>query len=176
MYMNQALFMLDPNKFGYEDFATMKKSLKTMLGVTLLEIMLVLAIAAMVIVMSIRYYQSANASQQVNAAASMMTAIVAAADGLAQATGSYAAGGVTTATITPLLPNGSNTLPWGGTATIETATATTVPVKFNKTPANVCPLLKAKYSGTGSDPHFTSSSTCNTSGTTDLTITYNSNP
>ncbi len=38
----------------------------SVLGVTLLEIMLVLAIAAMVVVMSIRYYQAARASQQAN--------------------------------------------------------------------------------------------------------------
>lgn len=148
----------------------MKRSYRTMLGVTLLEIMLVLAIAAMVIVMSIRYYQSANASEQVNAASSMLTAMVAAADGLAQSSGSYV-GVVSDAAIDPLLPAHSNTLPWGGTATIGTVTATTFTVTFNSIPANVCPLLSAKYNGT--DKHFTSGG-CATAGT--LAITYNTNP
>lgn len=153
----------------------MKKSFKTMLGVTLLEIMLVLAIAAMVIVMSIRYYQSANASQQVNTASSMMTAIVVAADGLAQASGSYATGGVSDTTVAPLLPNNSNATPWGGTAKITSpAGATTFVTTFDKVPANVCPLLAAKFNGT--DKHFTSANTCKASAVGTVTITYNSNP
>jgi type II secretory pathway component PulJ len=45
----------------------MKKQARSILGVTLLEIMLVLAVAAMIIIMSVRYYESANSSQQANA-------------------------------------------------------------------------------------------------------------
>lgn len=67
------------------------KQLKSIKGVTLLEIMLVLAIAAMVIVMSIRYYQSATLSQQVNQTMSQIQAIAAAADNLAIGSGSYVA-------------------------------------------------------------------------------------
>jgi type II secretory pathway pseudopilin PulG len=166
---------LSPEIVGYEDLAIMKKSFKTMLGVTLLEIMLVLAIAAMVIVMSIRYYQSANASQQTNAASSLMTAIVAAADGLSQSGGTYS-GNVSDATVQPLLPSKSLALPWGANATIGTVTASTIEVKFMSTPANVCPLLKAKFAGAGADSHFSSATSCGASGTTDLVIKYDNNP
>ncbi len=65
------------------------KLLKSIKGVTLLEIMLVLAIAAMVIVMSIRYYQSATLSQQVNQTMSQIQSIAAAADNLAVGSNSY---------------------------------------------------------------------------------------
>ena len=59
----------------------MKKFVKTA-GVTLLEVMLVLAIAAMIIVMSVRYYQSTNAANQANTVVQQITSIVAAADSL----------------------------------------------------------------------------------------------
>ena len=58
-------------------------------GVTLLEIMLVLAIAAMIIVMSVRYYQSTTNAQQANAFVAQMQAIAAAMDQLAESTHSY---------------------------------------------------------------------------------------
>ena len=61
-------------------------------GVTLLEVLLVLAIAAMIIVMSIRYYQSASTSQQVNMTMEEIQAITAAADNLAIGSGSYQTG------------------------------------------------------------------------------------
>jgi len=48
-----------------KEVAQMMKS-RRMSGVTLLEIMLVLAVAAMVIVMSIRYYRNATNSQNSN--------------------------------------------------------------------------------------------------------------
>lgn len=66
------------------------------LGVTLLEILLVLAIAAMIIIMSIRYYQSASSSQQANMAMEEIQAITAAADNLALGTGSYTTGATAT--------------------------------------------------------------------------------
>lgn len=67
----------------------MKRTNKSVLGVTLLEVMLVLAIAAMIIVMSIRYYQSATASQQANQASGQVQAIASAFDNLALAKGNY---------------------------------------------------------------------------------------
>ena len=65
----------------------MKKTVKSMLGVTLLEIMLVLAIAALVIVMSIRFYQSAADSNKVNAGLNTIQGVVAAAESSITATG-----------------------------------------------------------------------------------------
>src|SRR3990167_9644757 len=94
----------------------------SMLGVTLLEIMLVLAVAAMIIVMSVRYYQSASASEQANSMLEMVQAITAAADGIAQPAGSYS--GATTAAISPMMPNQSMKTVWGGTVSIGSNTTT----------------------------------------------------
>ena len=60
-------------------------------GVTLLEIMLVLAIAVMIIVISVRYYQAASASQQANTFLAQLYAIQTVADQLAASTSSYQA-------------------------------------------------------------------------------------
>ncbi len=58
----------------------MNKSLKTMLGVTLLEIMLVLAIAGIIIAMSVRYFGQASTNQKVTSAISGITAMVSAVE------------------------------------------------------------------------------------------------
>lgn len=96
----------------------MKRSFKSILGVTLLEIMLVLAIAAMVIVMSIRYYQSASLNQKIAATLNSITAIMAAGESYLAATGTLA--GVSNADLNPYLPGGA--MPnsgWGGQMSIK---------------------------------------------------------
>ena len=89
----------------------MKRFIKSMLGVTLLEIMLVLAIAAMIIVMSVRYYQSASANQQANSLLQQLQAITAIADGIGQSANSYS--GVNTNSVKVMMPNQSMNTPWG---------------------------------------------------------------
>ncbi|OGT58651.1 MAG: hypothetical protein A3F14_01980 [Gammaproteobacteria bacterium RIFCSPHIGHO2_12_FULL_43_28] len=148
----------------------MKKHLRSMVGVTLLEIMLVLAIAAMVIVMSVRYYQSATSSQQANGVLAQIQAITAAADSLAQASGSYATGGVATATVQNLVPQNSMTAPWGGAITVTNATASTYDVSVATTPAAVCPLITSRL---GANNHFTTVA-CTGGGA--LSYTYAANP
>ena len=143
----------------------MKKSIRTMLGVTLLEIMLVLAVAAMVIVLSIRYYSSATASSQANAMMGTFQAIIASAGNIALGTGTYS--GVTdTAMATIIKPYQS---PWGvsdvkvaGTAASFTVTVT------GSTPAGVCALLLPKLKA---DPHMTSVTPSCTDGGL-ITFTY----
>lgn len=148
----------------------MKKYTKSMLGVTLLEIMLVLAIAAMVIVMSIRYYQSATSAQQATATLEQIQSITAAADSLAQGAGGYAAAAVSTASIGPLLPtNGLVTL-WNTNITVTGATATTYVVTIPQTPAAVCPVLSSKLKV---NSHYTGVSACG-AGAADFSYTYSS--
>lgn len=147
----------------------MKKFSRSMAGVTLLEIMLVLAIAAMIIVMSVRYYQTATSSQQANGILAQIQAITAAADSLSQASGSYSAGGVSTASITNLVPTNSMNAPWGGAITISNATATSYDVSVAGTPASVCPLITARLS---SNNHFTAVA-CTPGGA--LSYTYAAN-
>jgi type II secretory pathway pseudopilin PulG len=158
----------------------LKRVANSVLGVTLLEIMLVLAIAAMIIVMSIRYYQSATTSQQTNTVMEQLMSIVSAADNLAQSTGSYSASGVSNATLTPLLPGGTFTTPWGTPIEI-TATANTLTIPIGNVPTGVCPLL---YSKLGTNNHYSSAietptpftaSSC-TGVSTDSTIYYIVNP
>jgi type II secretory pathway pseudopilin PulG len=145
----------------------MKKMSKSILGVTLLEVMLVLAIAAMVIVMSVRYYQSANANQQATSTMQQIQGIIAAADGLAQAGGSYTV--VTTAAVQPLMPGNTMKTAWGDTVTIGTTTATSYQVTIGKVPYNVCPIVLAQLKA---NLKFSTSTTCPTSGTADIVYTY----
>jgi Tfp pilus assembly protein PilE len=101
----------------------MKRTFKSMLGVTLLEIMLVMAIAAMVIVMSIRYYQSASSNQRVAAGADVLTGFVGAAVSYIQAGNTIAS--ITNTTLAPYLPGATIPIsPWGSSITVTGATAT----------------------------------------------------
>ncbi len=150
----------------------MNKSLKTVLGVTLLEIMLVLAVAAMIIVMSVRYYQSANATQQGNSLMQQFTAIAAAADSLAQATGTYTGGNVGTATIKGIVGTAGMTTPWGDQITIGTVSATTFVVSAATTPVAVCQLLTSKLQAGG---HWSGLTACGTTGTATFSATYTAN-
>jgi len=122
------------------------KSISTR-GVTLLEIMLVLAVAAMIILMSVRYYQSATSNQQANSALQQIQGITASADTLAQSSGSYAAANVSTTTLAPLLPGGAAnafTTPWGTTITIGAITGSSYTVTLPATPAAVCTILTSR--------------------------------
>ena len=116
----------------------MKKSSHSMLGVTLLEIMLVLAIAAMVIVMSIRYYQSASNNQKIAAGLNAVTSIIAAGESVLGASGSL--GNVATDALPYLPSNRMPNSPWGGPMTISGAAASTYTIVMN-IPSAVCPAF-----------------------------------
>jgi type II secretory pathway pseudopilin PulG len=157
----------------------MKRFYKSVLGVTLLEIMLVLAIAAMIIVMSVRYYQSASSSQQANALLEQIQAITAAADGLAQASGSYSVAAISNSNLKALMPGGEHAFltPWGTTITVGTPTGSTYNVKIEKAPAGVCPLVISKLV---TNNHYKSlapaaASSCGSSAI-DISYDYTANP
>lgn len=141
----------------------MKRFVKSVIGVTLLEIMLVLAIAAMIIVMSVRYYQSATVNQQANAFIAQTQAMVAAFDSLAQATGSYT--GITSKSVIAITGGTMNT-PWGGLMTLApTANTIVFTVGTAPTPA-VCSLVTARLK---TNSHWsTINATC-------TSLTYSSN-
>lgn len=140
----------------------MNRCLKSVRGVTLLEIMLVLAIAAMIVVMSIRYYQSASSNQQANTAMSQVQAVMAAMDNLGMSAGYTNAN---TADLTALVGTANMTTPTGGTITLGTTSATSYSVTFPLN-ATICPNVRAKIQG---NPKATA--TC-TGGT--LTLNYDS--
>lgn len=124
-------------------------------GVTLMEIMLVLAIAAMIIVMSVRYYQTTSSSQQANSALQQIQSITEIADRLAQGSGSYTTASLNA--ITALMPNKMMTSPWGTPITIKGNKPTTYKVVFPSMPPSVCALIvprlkqNDKYTSPGCD-------------------------
>lgn len=147
----------------------MKKTMKSMLGVTLLEIMLVLAIAAMVIVMSVRYYQSATQSQQANAGMQMVQGITAAADGLSQGSGTY--NSVTNDNVKAMLPGKSLKTPWGKDVAITAGESSySVTMTFTTETEGVCRQIAARVEA---NPKV--SVTNNGCGSSPPTVTYTYN-
>lgn len=85
----------------------------SMLGVTLLEVMLVLAIAAMIIVMSLRYYQATSQNSQFNQFMSNVQGVVGAVESLTIGSGDY--NSVSSAQIVTMMGNQNLfNAPWGG--------------------------------------------------------------
>jgi hypothetical protein len=137
--------------------------------------MLVLAIAAMIIVMSVRYYQSASSSQQANSVMAQISAIVAQAESLSQTTGAYTASTVGSTYLAPLLPTNGFQTPWGTAITTALVGPTSFTITVGKTPASVCPLVRTKLL---TNSHFSSAAACGGAGSAaaDMTFTYTSNP
>lgn len=150
----------------------MKLILRKMSGVTLLEIMLVLAVAALLIVMSVRYYSTSGSSEQVNALVEQVQAIVQAADGIAQEQG-YNSSSISTSTVGAALQNTGMNTPWGEPITVAVASSTSLTITIPDVPAAICPLLQAKYNGNTS--FNTSTDNCPSSGNlASFVITYSS--
>ena len=111
----------------------MKRTFKSTVGVTLLEIMLVLAIAAMVIVMSIRYYSQASSNQRITSYADMLTGIMSAGQSWVQGGNTYSS--ISNANVQVYMPG--NTIPvspWGSTITV-TGSANTIVVTLSAAPS-----------------------------------------
>lgn len=149
-------------------------NLTKQLGVTLLEVMLVLAVAAMVIVMSIRYYQTANSNQQANALIQMTQGIAAAADSLAQRDGSFSNSDVISANVQSLMPNNSMNTPWGTVATFTSNDSTSYTVVFPSTPSAVCIQASSRLRSNPKYQGVTSASACQLTPAVDFSYTYDS--
>jgi type II secretory pathway pseudopilin PulG len=139
----------------------MKRTIKSIAGVTLLEIMLVLAIAAMVITMSVKYYSVANNSAHLNDAVEQIQSIAAAADGIAAQTGSFTSAG-NSAGLSSVLPSGWQHLPWGASVTV-TSSATSMTIAVPSIPGQICTAFISRII---SNSHFSSSATCSTTANT----------
>ena len=144
----------------------MKRNFKSIAGVTLLEIMLVLAIAAMIVVMSVKYYQTATAQEQINTSMDEIQAIAVAADNMEQATGSYSGVG-TNSGFTSLLPSKALITPWGAKITVS-GSASSYTVSFATMPSSTCPSFSTRLQA---NSHYSVSS-CSTSP---VVVTYNAN-
>jgi len=147
----------------------MKKSIKMMLGVTLLEIMLVLAIAAMIIVLSMRYYASATITSQANALIGTFQAISAAAGNMSLGSGTYNA--VSNSTIDQVLPSTQSQSPWGGSISITGGATSFSVTALAPSPAGVCALVLPKLQA---DIHTSTGAAC--SDKSAISFTYTPNP
>ena len=122
----------------------MERSIKSALGVTLIEVALVLVVAAFLIVMSVRYYKSTNDSAQANALMNKIQSITSAADSLSISTGSYST--ITQSALAPILPGDVFTMPGGGAIAVN-GNSTGLTIIFTlKIPQGVCILLLEKLS------------------------------
>ena len=119
----------------------MKINLKKMIGVTLLEILLVLVVAALVLVMSIRYYQSASTSAKVNASVEILQSAIGAADAYINAGKGIST--ITDTALSPYFPGGVlPTDPWSGQViAFSNATTTSYDVSFSSVPGSACTQL-----------------------------------
>jgi Tfp pilus assembly protein PilE len=146
----------------------MRRAQKDTQGVTLLEIMLVLAIAAMVIVMSIRYYGQATNSQNANVILAQLTNITQSGENLAQGPGTYAS--VTTATVTTVAGSKNMVTPYGSSITVTAGAQTSYVVTVPTIPAAVCASIAAKLKA---NTKMASTVACSgTTGNVNLTYTY----
>src|SRR5580692_1439166 len=99
----------------------MRRSLRTLAGATLLEVMLVLSIIALIILMSVRYYQSTTTASQTEQVMGIISAITAAADNLSLGTaGGYS--NVTSANMKSIVGSSNMVSPWGGPITFGAGT------------------------------------------------------
>lgn len=117
------------------------KSLKTVVGVTLLEILLVLAISASIILMSVRYYGSATSSLQANSILEQIQALTATID-------NYSAGmsysSISTGFVEGLMPSHSLRTPWGTKISIDGVKPSSYNVTLPQTPQAICALIRSK--------------------------------
>lgn len=143
-------------------------------GITLLEVMLVMVIASMIIMMSVRYYQSAVTSEQAQSIMGQITMITASADLLAQSTNKYTRN-VSIAALMPLLPGGANafTTAWGAPIEFGQVRADSYVVHIFGMPAAVCILVKSRLQ---MNNHYTNLSTCSPLSSGEFSYTYYSHP
>ena len=109
-------------------------------GFTLLEVLLVLVIAAMIILVSVRYYQSASSTQNANTMIQQVQAIMSAIDAIS---GSTATGSVTQSSIKDFLGPDSLSSPYGSVTITGSSTGSGYAIAY---PSNisspVCTLVK----------------------------------
>lgn len=142
------------------------KRLSRILGVTLLEIMLVLAVASLVIVMSIRYYQTTQTSLATQQLQRAVTAIIAFADSYGLSSGNYT--NLAAADIWSALPKDMQgaspniKTPWGDATLVLAPAADNYQVDLTmppKAPTSICPQLAGFVSNVAYS-HLAGDATC----------------
>src|SRR3990167_8148299 len=126
--------------------------IRTQRGIGLLELMLSLAIIALLLVMATRYFSSARLSQQIAAAVSQVQAIAAASQSYYIGNNNNMSGvsAAIFASNNTYLVNPSSTRhsPWGGNIAIAPAANASVTITIPQVPdTNTCSRLKAALQG-----------------------------
>ncbi len=142
---------------------------RPMSGVTLLEILMVLTISAVILISSIRYYESATNSLQANSILEQVQVITASIDHYTAGTFTYE--GVNTSILASLLPEHILTTPWGTDITLSEVTPNSYTVTLPATPAKVCTSIMGKLV---TNKHFQITSSCHGINT-DFIYTYYAN-
>ena len=145
----------------------MRRSPLSVVGATLIEIMLVLAIIVLIILMSVRYYQSTATANQTDQVMGMISAITAAADNLSLGSADGYSN-VTAQNMAPVLGSANMNSPWGGSVVFSAGNTTSYTVTIPKPTASVCTAVLIKLKA---NSKFTNTS-CTDGG--NLNYTYNS--
>lgn len=118
----------------------LQKRIVTQRGISVLEVMLSLAIIAIILVMATRYYKSASQSQQVSNGLSVLHGIVAAETSYATANNNAYGGGILVLIGDGYLPKSLQYDPWGGQIGVQANTGSFT-VTFTMVPSGVCNAL-----------------------------------
>lgn len=126
-------------------------AIKKQQGIGLLELMLSLAIIAILLIMATRYYQSARTSQQVNDGLSLTTAIVAASESWVLGQSNFSNLSISELKKQGLIPkeiadDGSNATPWHTRLEVgpEQSDPGKVKIAFDNIPSSACLNMQTK--------------------------------
>lgn len=155
-------------------FGTTLAKMRVSKGVTIIEITLVLAVAAIIIIMATRYYQSAGRNSKVNQAQDQISAVIAAAtnwrigrSGYNDTTVNGETLGITALVADGLLPKemggsdgaGAGATPWAGSISVTQNGVNSFTITFTTVDSKDCEALKGLYGNSanvvpqsGSDP------------------------
>ena len=151
----------------------MNKILQKQRGISLLEVMLSLAIIAIILLLATRYYVVASKSASLNATTALIGSIQQGAAQYRVGQGSYA--NMTQTTLinqgsiakTDQTSDGTGIVTEWGAVTVDGSAGTSYKITLDTLPFDVCTNLTNRYSTSA-----TVSPGCTGGATTDLTITY----
>lgn len=122
------------------------QKLRARKGIGLLELMLALAIIAVLIIMATRYYQTTARSSRMNDAVQQVNAIVAAANNYKVGQGSYTGiDNIDKLISMGVLPSSAKFSPWGTTVTV-TGASSTVTIKMAGVSSTDCNTILQRLS------------------------------
>lgn len=110
-------------------------------GIGLLELMLSLAIIAVLIIMATRYYQATRRSSEMNQVVSSVNGIIAAAETWRVGRGDYTGISIDILVTNKYLPEGSATSVWGGKYSISPSGGSAT-ISLSSIPSGMCDQLK----------------------------------